>query len=237
MGLQRLALKVRRREGTIYRWLYHAAIWARHLEFPLIRSFHRFLYYERRFRKSSWHTMKRVLYYEPLFKSICKEVGEHLYLVNGIPLIEGHLDIYVERDVTINGVTTFSGATVWDRPSLYIGTGSYVGYQVSIAVGPLVKIGRHVLIADRVSLIGYDGHPQDAIDRSKGRPAPKESGLPIIIEDHVWLCSNVTVLKGVTIGEGAIIAANSVVTRDVAPYTVVAGNPAREIKKLAPLSI
>ncbi|WRH68887.1 MAG: DapH/DapD/GlmU-related protein [Planktothrix sp. GU0601_MAG3] len=55
---------------------------------------------------------------------------------------------------------------------------------------------------------------------------------PVIIEDHVWIGFNVAILEGVTIGKGAIIGASSVVTKDVEAFTVVAGNPAKVIKKL-----
>jgi acetyltransferase-like isoleucine patch superfamily enzyme len=54
----------------------------------------------------------------------------------------------------------------------------------------------------------------------------------IKIQDKVWLGMNVTVLKGVTIGEGSVVAAGSIVTKDVPPWTLVAGNPARVIKEL-----
>lgn len=55
---------------------------------------------------------------------------------------------------------------------------------------------------------------------------------PVRIEDHAWVGFNVIILKGVTIGEGAIVAAGSVVTKDVPAFTVVAGNPARVIREL-----
>ncbi|NVO02172.1 MAG: hypothetical protein HXX09_05670 [Bacteroidetes bacterium] len=55
---------------------------------------------------------------------------------------------------------------------------------------------------------------------------------PIIINDFVWINFNAIILKGVTIGEGAIIAAGAVVTKDVPPFTLVGGNPARVIKQL-----
>ena len=55
---------------------------------------------------------------------------------------------------------------------------------------------------------------------------------PILIESKVWIGFDVTILKGVTIGEGAVIGAKSVVTKDVEPWTVVAGNPAKIIKEL-----
>jgi acetyltransferase-like isoleucine patch superfamily enzyme len=54
----------------------------------------------------------------------------------------------------------------------------------------------------------------------------------VVIEDHVWIGFNVGILKGVTIGKGAIIGAGSVLTEDVEPFTVVAGNPAKIIKRL-----
>lgn len=55
---------------------------------------------------------------------------------------------------------------------------------------------------------------------------------PILIKKDVWIGMNCTIMKGVTIGEGAVVAANSVVTKDVAPFTIVAGNPARVIKTI-----
>lgn len=55
---------------------------------------------------------------------------------------------------------------------------------------------------------------------------------PIVIKNRVWIGMNATILPGVTIGEGAIIAAGSVVTKDVAPNTIVGGNPARFLKKI-----
>ncbi|MCG3115125.1 MAG: acyltransferase [Candidatus Manganitrophus sp. SA1] len=233
MGLQQLALKIRRREGTVYKGLYQLAIRIRHLACPVFVPLHRFLYYERLSRKSAWHYLRRVFYWEPLFKSICREVGPRFRLVSGIPWVEGYLDIRIGADVTLNGITTLAGATVWEKPALEIGDDSYIGYQVTITVGPRVRIGRHVLIADRVSLIGYDGHPQDPVERRNHRPAPREDGRPIIIEDNAWICSNATILKGVTVGEGAIVAAHAVVTSDVPSYAVVAGNPARVVKQLS----
>ena len=55
---------------------------------------------------------------------------------------------------------------------------------------------------------------------------------PVTLGDNVWLASNVVILPGVTVGEGAVIGAGSVVTKDVEPYTVVAGNPARFLRRI-----
>lgn len=55
---------------------------------------------------------------------------------------------------------------------------------------------------------------------------------PIVIEDHVWLASNAKILKGVTIGKGSVVATGAVVTKDVPPYSVVGGVPAKFIKSI-----
>jgi galactoside O-acetyltransferase len=60
------------------------------------------------------------------------------------------------------------------------------------------------------------------------------ASAPIVICDRVWIGFDAVILKGVTVGEGAIVAARAVVTRDVEPYTVVAGNPAVLVRRLAP---
>ena len=58
------------------------------------------------------------------------------------------------------------------------------------------------------------------------------SSAPVIIEDNVWIGQFATILKGVTIGKGSIVATRAVVTKDVPPYTIVAGNPAKVVKKI-----
>ena len=88
-----------------------------------------------------------------------------------------------------------------------------------------ITIGDEVFIGPKVNLITIN-HDPDPENRSA------TYGRPIIIEDKVWIGINSTVLPGVRIGYGAIIGAGSVVTKDVPPMTVVAGNPARFIKKI-----
>ena len=88
-----------------------------------------------------------------------------------------------------------------------------------------IKIGNGVFIGPKCNLITIN-HDVDPENRSA------TYGKPIVLEDKVWLGINVTVLQGVTIGYGSIVGANSVVTKDVPPMTIVAGNPARIIKKI-----
>ena len=99
---------------------------------------------------------------------------------------------------------------------------------VSLHATRLIRIGRNCLLAANVSLLDSDGHGVSLADRGAANP----TSAPIVIEDDVWIGVNAIILKGVTIGRGAIVAAGSVVTRVVAPMTLVGGNPARFIKEI-----
>jgi acetyltransferase-like isoleucine patch superfamily enzyme len=126
--------------------------------------------------------------------------------------------------------------------SIRIGDWVFIGSGSHIWSAAEVTIGNRVLISHHVSIIDTDSHPIDAKARfeqtkailTSGHPR-KDPGLvssPIRIGDDAWISFGASVLRGVAIGEGAIVGAASVVTRDVEPWTVVAGNPARVIRQL-----
>ena len=92
-----------------------------------------------------------------------------------------------------------------------------------------LTIGDRVSIAPRVTLV-TSSHPNQSRIRAF---APVAQG-PIVIEDDAWLGAGCVVLPGVRIGRGAVVGANSVVQQDVAPLHVVAGQPARTVRELAP---
>lgn len=105
---------------------------------------------------------------------------------------------------------------------------NFVGnYNLTILDEAEVKIGDNVFIGPNTTLCTIIHH-LDVPQRNAGIMRAQ----PIVIHDNVWIASNVVVLPGVTIGEGAVIGAGSVVTHDVEPHTVVAGNPARFIKNI-----
>jgi len=107
---------------------------------------------------------------------------------------------------------------------LYIGANTLLNGPI-IAATCEIRIGKNCLLAPQVQIMDSDFHGlenHDAAGDSK----------PIVIEDNVWLATRSMVLKGVRIGKGAVVAAGAVVTKDVEPYTVVAGMPARVIKIL-----
>jgi acetyltransferase-like isoleucine patch superfamily enzyme len=123
-----------------------------------------------------------------------------------------------------------------------IGNNCYIGDGSKIWSGENITIGNDVLIAHSVNIVDTQAHEIDSTQRSERyldllKQGPwKDKGSietkAITIHNKAWISFNAIILKGVTIGEGAIVAAGSVVTKDVAPYTLVAGNPAVFVKKV-----
>lgn len=231
MTLGEFVLRVRRRESPFYDRLYRMGQSVRRFELPEMRFLYKVLYHERAVRLALWRNVVRTVYHQPVFKARCDEVGKGLYVYGGIPQVMGHLRLILGERVIISGVTTFVGSKLVDAPTLEVGDGSHIGYQVTITVGPRVTIGKHVMVANRCTILGADMHPLDPI-RRRSEPEPLSSLRPLTIEDDVYIATGSTVYKGVTIGRAAVVAAGSVVTKNVPPYTVVAGNPARVIWRI-----
>ena len=107
------------------------------------------------------------------------------------------------------------------------GSDIYIGHYCHF--GANVSFGSKILLASNVSFVGGD-HRWDVV----GTPvmdSGREELQTVYIENDVWVGHGAIILQGVRLGEGCIVAAGSVVTRDVDEYTIVGGNPAREIKK------
>lgn len=123
-----------------------------------------------------------------------------------------------------------------------IGDHCHIGPQTRIWAAQGISIGRYVLIAHVVDIIDNNSHSLSAAERRKEAADLFERGIEldfsnvataaIVIEDDVWIGAKSTILKGVTIGRGAVVAANTLVTSDVEPFTLVAGNPARVLRTL-----
>lgn len=128
-----------------------------------------------------------------------------------------------------------------------IGDYSTVQDTVSIRCLKSISIGKFTGIAEGALITDNNTHPTDteAWIAHRIRVAPQGPGYPgsgngwelsdsapVVIGDAVWIGGNSTILKGVTIGDGAIIARGAVVTKDVDPFTIVAGNPAKKVKTL-----
>ncbi|MFK0330659.1 acyltransferase [Rhizobium sp. NPDC090275] len=124
--------------------------------------------------------------------------------------VEGHFTIYTGSKVVVD-----QGAV------LELGSG-YLNSNSTISCFNSIKIGRDVMIAENVSIRDSDNHTIVNSNR------PKDGA--IVIGDHVWIGMNSIILKGVKIGPGAVIAAGSVVTRDVEAGTLVGGVPAKLLR-------
>ena len=110
--------------------------------------------------------------------------------------------------------------------NIEVGENFFANYNFVVLDGAKVSIGNNVFIAPNVGL-HTAGHPLDSKQRNQGI----EYAKPITIEDDVWIGAGVQVCPGVTIGRGAVIAAGAVVTKEIPPYTVAAGVPAKVIRQ------
>jgi acetyltransferase-like isoleucine patch superfamily enzyme len=108
---------------------------------------------------------------------------------------------------------------------LTIGQNTFIN-GAFISVETLVQIGNHVDIAPYVMIL--DSQLPASLGTNSQKPAS------IIIGDHSWIATGAIIIRGVKIGEGAVVAAGSVVTKDVPPFTLVGGNPAKFIRNLRP---
>jgi len=141
------------------------------------------------------------------------------------------------------GLRIGSHVTLWrtslaveEHGLLEIGDYCYIS-NASLVCSERMSIGDRVFIAGGVTITDADFHPlapaarlADTLalsPRGDRRLRPKVESQPVVIEDDVWIGYNATILKGVCVGAGAVIAPGALVTRDVAPGTEVAGNPAR----------
>ena len=149
--------------------------------------------------------------------------------------------------ITIGAHTHVRGQllTFWNGGKITIGEWCYVGEGTRIWSQSSIAIGNYVLIAHLVDIHDTNSHPIDWKERrldteailSGGYRTPTQTvSAPVMIEDDVWIGFKATVMKGVRIGRGAIVSAGAVVTKDVEPWTVVGGNPARTIAELSPMA-
>lgn len=141
----------------------------------------------------------------------------------------------IAKDSIVNAKIFF------DKESSIINIGErvYIGNS-TIICAQKIDIENDVMISWGCTIVDHDSHSLDAKDRKNdvsnwingNKNWDTVKTAPVVIESNAWLGFNVTVLKGVRIGKGAVIAACSVVVKDVEPYTLVAGNPAKVVKVL-----
>jgi acetyltransferase-like isoleucine patch superfamily enzyme len=183
--------------------------------------------------RSLFYFVKRVFICEPLFKAYCKSYGRNLHTDVYIHWVQGKGDIIIGDDVAVDGKCAFTFTHRFsDRPTIVIGNHTRIHHGCSFTVGKQIMIGDHCLLAGGVRMADSNGHPTDPEARLAGSPPRPEDIRPVTIGSNVWIGTEAVILPGVTIGDGSIVATRAVVRSDVAPYTIVAGNPARQVATL-----
>lgn len=153
------------------------------------------------------------------------------------------LSLVGSKYITIGNNTSIGkniALTVWKRkdskynsPSISIGDRCSIGADAHITAINKIVIGNNVLTGKKI-LITDNSHGESTREELVTAPSkrPLYSKGAVIIDDNVWIGEKVSIMPSVHIGEGVIIAANAVVTKDIPPYCIVAGIPAKIIKKL-----
>lgn len=224
---------IRRQETWYHRAIYKTVMALRNIRLPFPRLFGAIFFNERNARLTVWRRFKQFFYYEPMFRYRCARVGRALYFESNFPLILGYGSIIAGDRVRISGNVTFIVSyKATANPTIEIGNEVYLGYATILACADRITIGSRVLFAQGVQVYDNNTHPLDPTARAKNLPVERENVAPVVIEDDVWIGSHATILKGVTVGRGSVVATHAVVSRDVPPMTVVAGNPAKVVKTL-----
>jgi len=146
-------------------------------------------------------------------------------------------DVRLGRDVKIFAFANLYGCTIGDESKI----GTFVEIQKGVAVGCRCKVSSHSFICEGVTIeddvfIGHgvmfinDRYPYATADGGGLQTEADWQVVPTVVKRGASIGSNATILCGVTIGEGTIVGAGSVVTQDVLPGMIVAGNPARSIR-------
>jgi acetyltransferase-like isoleucine patch superfamily enzyme len=231
--LDSIALKIKRRDTPFYSGLYNLArrILSANLPLPLflnpaLRTL--FLAHQSLFAFLRW--LSNYFYSEPLFRGRCESIGKR-FALSRMPFVIGHAKIYLGDDVNFFGKVDIFSGRIFDEPQLRIGNRVDIGHGTLFVVNKEIVIEDDVNVAPGVTFMDSDGHPRDVADRIADMPPKPEEIRPVRICKNAWIGHGVSIMKGVTVGEGAIIGAHSVVIADIPPRSIAMGNPARVVMK------
>ena len=139
------------------------------------------------------------------------------------------------REAILSKLLGAAGEGLWMEPPIHFAYGSntymghhvYANFNLTVVDDGECHIGNYCMFAPNV-VISTTGHPVHPSFRDKGA----QFSLPVVIKDHVWIGSNVTIMPGVTIGENSVIGAGSVVTKDIPANVVACGVPCRVMREI-----
>ena len=175
----------------------------------------------------------RYWYAEHFIRPACDALGDHHTIMSPWYVKISGPNVRIGKCVTLIGeraapVKIGGWGREPDGGSITLGDYVLVSPGSRISASDEIVIGDSVMIANGAYITDSDWH--GIYDRTARDPAVK----PVHIRDNAWIGDHATVLKGVTVGENSVVAARAVVTKDVPPNVVVAGNPARVVKELDP---
>jgi acetyltransferase-like isoleucine patch superfamily enzyme len=142
--------------------------------------------------------------------------------------LSGCGEVVLGEGASLNGTVVPIELVTYTSGRIEIGNHTFINYGSSIAARASVKIGSYCHLGHYTFVMDNDQH-----DVVRHTELPQSE--PVIIEDHVWIGSKVVILAGVRIGSRAVIGAGSIVTKDIPPRCVAAGNPARVLRHLTEL--
>ncbi len=173
----------------------------------------------------------RVFVAEPIFRGYATRLGRNFHTGVYVHWVVGDGRIVVGDDSRIDGKCNIMFA--WserEAPEFSIGDRTHIGHECSFTIAKSIRIGNDCMFASGVRVMDSSAHPVDPARRLRGERPRDEDIRPVIIGDNVWVGAGATILPGVEIGSGSVIAAGAVITRSVPPDSVAGGVPARILR-------
>lgn len=144
--------------------------------------------------------------------------------ISGKLTLKNSGEFIVGRNVSFHAKPFPSSVTVNKLAKLWVGDNVFFNYGLDIGCTKSIRIGSNTIIGPMVNMIDTNFHPVDSDDRSQSKD--------IVISDNVWIGRGAVILPGVTIGQNSVIAAGSVVTRDIPANVLAGGTPAKVIREI-----
>ncbi|NQT22675.1 MAG: acyltransferase [Candidatus Omnitrophica bacterium] len=227
--------KIKNKETPFYAAIKRTIMFILNFRVPLfwpLSWLYKGLYYIHIFIRESVITILKIVYFEPMFRSRCSRSGKNLRMEK-LPYIVGEGKIEIGNNVYISGrIVVGFNDRFNNTPKFTVGDNVFIGHMSSFAAAKKIEIEDGCYLSSNVMIFDNDGHPINSLRRKAGEPIEEKDVMSVKICTGAWIGTRSIILKGVTIGKNSIVGAGSVVTKDVPPNSIVAGNPANIVKKL-----